>query len=368
MVALLSATFTNASAKDNKECKKAKTECSKADKKSKKNKKECKKGAAGCCKAPVALLSMSDSLSYAAGMTYTTGLMEYVGKQYGVDSTSMDAFVAGLREGIKRSNDKQFMAHSAGVQIAQMLETRMYPGVANEVKNTQWTLDSINFNRGFIDAVVNDTTVMKAADAKKFFENTMTTEKRRQEDAYKKENTDWLAANAKKEGVKAIFAPVSISYAQLIIDQATAQGVNVPILGSDTWDTNTIFEVAKGKDIDIYVSTFYQEGANPEFEKGIKEWINADSKNLENNGGNDMLSAVTVMGYDAYMVALEAIKAAGSTDPAAVMAALPGVTYEGISGHIEFNETGDANRDSAYIKSVNTETGAWDFVKVQKAS
>ena len=76
--------------------------------------------------------------------------------------------------------------------------------------------------------------------------------------------------NAKKEGVKAIFAPVSISYAQLIIDQATAQGVNVPILGSDTWDTNTIFEVARGKDIDIYVSTFYQEGANPEFEKGIK--------------------------------------------------------------------------------------------------
>lgn len=69
--------------------------------------------------------------------------------------------------------------------------------------------------------------------------------------------------NAKKEGVKAIFAPVSISYAQLIIDQATAQGVNVPILGSDTWDTNTIFEVAKGKDIDIYVSTFYQEGAKP---------------------------------------------------------------------------------------------------------
>ncbi len=38
MVALLSATFTNASAKDNKECKKAKTECCKADKKSKKNK------------------------------------------------------------------------------------------------------------------------------------------------------------------------------------------------------------------------------------------------------------------------------------------------------------------------------------------
>ena len=105
------------------------------------------------------------------------------------------------------------------------------------------------------------------------------------EDVFPSQNADFTSYmnNAKKEGVKAIFAPVSISYAQLIIDQATAQGVNVPILGSDTWDTNTIFEVAKGKDIDIYVSTFYQEGANPEFEKGIKEWINANADAKTNN-------------------------------------------------------------------------------------
>ena len=81
-----------------------------------------------------------------------------------------------------------------------------------------------------------------------------------------------------------------------------------------------------------------------------------------------MLSAVTVMGYDAYMVAIEAIKAADSADAAAVMAALPGVTYTGISGDISFNDTGDANRDTAYIKTANTETGVWDFVVVQKAA
>lgn len=207
LVAALSATFTTASAKDKKECCKAKTECSKVDKK--KNKK-CKKDKTSCCEAPVSLLSKSDSLSYAAGMTYTTGLIDYVGKQFGVDSTSMGAFVAGLREGIKRSNDKQFMAHSAGVQIAQLLETRMYPGVANEVKNTPWTLDSITFNRGFIDAVLNDTTVMQVVDAKKYYEKTMTDEKHRQEDAYKKENVDWLAENAKKEGV--ITLPSGLQY------------------------------------------------------------------------------------------------------------------------------------------------------------
>ena len=63
-------------------------------------------------------------------------------------------------------------------------------------------------------------------------------------------------------------------------------------------------------------TTFYQEGGAPEFDAGIKEWMNANADALTNNGGNDMVSAVTAMGYDAYFVALEAIKAAGSTDPA----------------------------------------------------
>ena len=78
-----------------------------------------------------------------------------------------------------------------------------------------------------------------------------------------------------------------------------------------------------------------------------------------------MISAVTAMGYDAYFTALEALKAAGSTDPSAVLEALPGVSYEGVSGLIEFDDIGDAKRDSAFIKTANTEAGAWDFVKVQ---
>ena len=188
-------------------------------------------------------------------------------------------------------------------------------------------------------------------------------------ESFPKDNSDFTSYlnNAKKAGAQAIFAPCSIQYAQLIVEQAAAQGINIPLLGSDTWDNNTIVGATKGKDVKIYVSTFYQEGANPDFEKGIKEWINGDAKNLENNGGNDMLAAVTVMGYDAYMVAVEAIKAAGSSDPAAIMAALPNVKYTGVSGEISFNETGDANRDSAFIKTANTEKGVWDFVKEQKA-
>ncbi len=171
--------------------------------------------------------------------------------------------------------------------------------------------------------------------------------------------------NAKSAGAGVIFAPVSINYAQLIVEAADAQGFDGALLGSDTWDSNKVIESAKGKNISAYVTTFYQEGGNPEFDTGIKEWINANADAKTNNGGNDMIAAVTAMGYDAYFTALEALKAAGSTDPKAVLEALPGVSYEGVSGLIEFDDIGDAVRDSAFIKTANTETGAWDFVKVQ---
>ena len=87
--------------------------------------------------------------------------------------------------------------------------------------------------------------------------------------------------------------------------------------------------------------------------------------NLANNNGNDMISAVSVMGFDAYYTALEALKAAGSTDPKAVNEALWGVSLEGVTGAISFDETGDAKRDSAFIKTLDTAAGEWTLAAVQ---
>ncbi len=188
------------------------------------------------------------------------------------------------------------------------------------------------------------------------------------EEAFQEGNSDFTSyvTKAKNEGAEVFFAPVSTEAAALIIEQAAAQGLTVPLMAGDTWDSNVILNAAKGKDVQIYVTTFYQEGGNEEFDSGIKEWINSDSTAKANNGGDDTISAVTAMGYDAYYVALEALKAAGSTDAAAVNEALWGVTYTGVSGNIAFDDTnGDAMRDTAYVKCANTETGAWDFVTEQ---
>ena len=172
--------------------------------------------------------------------------------------------------------------------------------------------------------------------------------------------------NAAAYGAQVMFCPVSIAYSTQIVQQAASQDVAFTLLGGDTLDSNVVANAAKGTNVTLYVSTFYQEGANAEFDEGFRAWLNADAEAMTNNGGNDMIAAVSIMGYDAYYVALEALKAAGSTDPKAVMEALPSVVYDGVSGHIEFDEKGDAKRDSAVIKTVNTETGEWEFVVEQK--
>jgi len=172
-------------------------------------------------------------------------------------------------------------------------------------------------------------------------------------------------SNATAMGAGAFFAPCSIAYTTQMINQAASQGATFSMLGSDTWDSNKVIEAATGTNLNIYVSTFYQEGGDVAFDEGIKAWLNSDAEAMTNNGGNDMIAAVTAMGYDAYYVALEALKAAGSTDSKAVMEALWNVQYEGVSGAIAFNEIGDAIRDAAYIKSANTTDGVWEFVAVQ---
>ena len=181
-------------------------------------------------------------------------------------------------------------------------------------------------------------------------------------------NSDFTSylTNATAINADVFFCPVSIAYSTQIINQAAGQNVSYPIMGGDTLDSNKVVEAAVGTNVKVIVSTFYQEGGSPEFDAGFKAWLNGNSEALTNNGGNDMIAAFSVMGYDAYYVALEALKAAGTTDSKAVNQALWNVKYDGVSGAISFNEIGDAIRDSAYIKSVNTQTGTWDFVAVQK--
>ena len=175
-------------------------------------------------------------------------------------------------------------------------------------------------------------------------------------------NSDFTSyvANAKAAGCGVFFSPVSTEAAQLIIDQVVAQGATFPLLAGDTWDSNVILQAAKGKDVNITVTTFYPEGADADFDSSIKAWINGNSTNLANNGGDDTVAAVTAMGYDAYFFALAALQKAGSTDPAKVMEAIWSTEINGVTGPIALDQTnGDAIRNTAFVKQADTANGTW---------
>ena len=176
--------------------------------------------------------------------------------------------------------------------------------------------------------------------------------------------------NAVNGGADVIFCPTSTTVASLLINQAASMNIALPLLAGDTWESSVILDAAKGTSLTICMSTFFDEKDESstqaaEFVQGFKAWLNANPDKKTNNGGNDIVAAVSALGYDAYMVAIEAIKAADSIEGAAIAEALPSVVTTGVTGAISFNEIGDANKDMAYIKKANTETVAFDFVKTQ---
>ena len=161
-------------------------------------------------------------------------------------------------------------------------------------------------------------------------------------------------------GADAILTPVSIAYSTQIIAQAISMNFELPILGSDTLDSNAVLAATESSDIGLYVTTFYNEGGDPEFDEGFKAFINSNNTNLENNGGNDMIAAGSVMGFDAYNVAVDAIERAQSTDPNDIYNALKETNWDGITGNIQFDDNGDAIRDLAYIKIADPANVAWE--------
>ena len=182
--------------------------------------------------------------------------------------------------------------------------------------------------------------------------------------------TDFSAIVSNFADCDAVFAPSSIETGPLIIKQIRTLNPTCKILASDTWENGKVIENAGAAATDVYFSTFFDENDEENalaktFVDGYKAWLNGSAQNLANNGGDDTVAAVSALGYDAYMAAIEAIKAAQSTDGTAIRDALKDVEMTGVTGDLSFNEIGDANKNMAYIKTIDVATGTFKFLKTQ---
>ena len=161
--------------------------------------------------APKASLKSDvDSMSYAIGMAQTQGLKEYLVERLGVDTTYMDEFIKGLNEGANAGDSKKKAAYYAGIQIGQQISNQMVKGINHEVfgSDSTKTISLKNFMAGFISGTTGKQGLMTVEQAQEVAQTKMQEIKAREmEITYgpnKEEGEKFLAANAKKEGVKTL--------------------------------------------------------------------------------------------------------------------------------------------------------------------
>lgn len=171
-----------------------------------------------------------------------------------------------------------------------------------------------------------------------------------------------------------IFAPNSTTVAANLLANADDLGIECPIMAGDTWESSVILDAVAGTDLEVYCSTFFDESDSSsssakDFVSGFKAWLNANADYKEMNGGNDIVAAVSALGFDAYNVAMTAIRAAAEAKGSSMTSidvanALWATSIDdAVTGKIQFDQNGDAIKDSAYIKKAGD--GAFEFVKVQ---
>ena len=165
-----------------------------------------------------------------------------------------------------------------------------------------------------------------------------------------------ILQNIKAANPDVIFAPSSITTAPLIIKQARALGITCPIMGGDTWENVSIIENAGADAEGIILSTFFDAGL-ADSSQVAKDFVDGFSKAYYTP-----VPAVSALGYDAYMVMIDAIERAGATDGPSIQAALNATDgFEGVTGAITFDKLGDAQKNMAVIKTVKD--GKFVFVK-----
>lgn len=142
-----------------------------------------------------------------------------------------------------------------------------------------------------------------------------------------------------------IFAPGNYTESALIIKQARELGITAPFLGGDTWEIAEFVNVGKQAVEGAVMSAFFDNDAplTPLSKIFVEEYQKKYSK---------LPSGTAVLGFDGYLLAIDAIKRADSIDPVKIRDAIA-VTkgFAGAAGYVTLDANGDPIK-SAVIKEV----------------
>ena len=156
----------------------------------------------------------------------------------------------------------------------------------------------------------------------------------------------------KKQKPEVIYVPGYYSEVGIIARQAKELGLSVPLLGGDGWDSEKLFELSGGALEGSYFSNHYSPDDPSE---RVQNFI----KNYKAKWGG-VPDALAALGYDAGLVAVDALKRAPDTSPAALRTAIAQTKdFRGVTGNITLDEKRNAVKPAVVMKVGD---GKYEFV------
>ena len=161
---------------------------------------------------PVVLTNGIDSLCYALGFSQSNGLKSYISNQLKVDTTYMDAFIEGFlsvaNTQLTEEEAARFAGHSIGLQVSKT----MIPSMEKDIKAADAALvfDRNAFLSAFVSGISDKQALITNEQAQQISREKMMQLKEQANERVKKAGEDFLAENAKKEGV--VVLPSGLQY------------------------------------------------------------------------------------------------------------------------------------------------------------
>ena len=149
------------------------------------------------------------------------------------------------------------------------------------------------------------------------------------DESYKAGDQDFKAqlTAIKNKKPEAVYVPGYYTDVALIARQARELGIKVPLMGGDGWDSNKLYEIAQGALDGSYFSNHYtDEDPSPVVQDFVKKYKAAYGS---------VPDALAVLGYDAALVAINALEKAKDLTGASVRDAIEQTKdFKGVSGTI----------------------------------
>ncbi|MBC8101221.1 MAG: ABC transporter substrate-binding protein [Cytophagales bacterium] len=169
--------------------------------------------------------------------------------------------------------------------------------------------------------------------------------------SFNSKDSDFRGQLSQVKGAEAIFIPGYYGEVGTIARQAREQGIDVPLMGGDGWDSEKLVEGAggPGKALEnCYFSNHYsKDDKSPRVQEFVKAYSAAYGK---------APSGLAAMGYDAMMLLADAIKRADSIERPKVREALASTkNFPGVTGDITIDADRNATKPAVILQIKGTE-------------